>query len=157
MLEDHIAAFETAIDQHEVDLMNELRFMQGKPLIDNNSCVVVNDQVYTTGGPATFQCIMETHEGKKYVSVFIHINQSCRGHCQNTKTFMVECVSTGAIIMKQPTNELRFWKELCTATICMQFRDEKKKAMAPTTFLHFEDISHCRLFATELSNRECLC
>ena len=156
-LEDHIAAFETAIDKHEVDLMNEMRFIQGKPLIDNNSCVVVNDQVYTTGGLAVFQCIMETHEGKKYVSVFIHVNKSCRWHSTHIKTLMVECANTGAIIMKHATQDLRFWKELCTATICMQFRDEKKKAMAPTTFLHFEDISHCRLFATELSNRECLC
>ena len=157
VLEEHIAAFETAIDQHEVDLVNELRFIQGKPPIDNNSCVVVNDKVYTTGGLASFPCIMETHEGKKYVSVFIHLNQSCRGHCNNTKTFIVECVATGAVIAKNPTNDLRFWKELCTSTICMQFRDEKKKVMAPTTFLHFEDVSHCRLFATELSDRECLC
>lgn len=157
VLEEHIAAFETAIDKHEVDLVNEMRFMQGKPLIDNKSCVVVNDKVYTTGGPAIFPCIMETHEGKKYVSVFIHVNKSCRGHCHNIKTFMVECVCTGAIIMKIAVEELRFWKELCTATICMQFREEKKKAMAPTSFLHFEDISHCRLFATELSDRECLC
>ena len=152
VLEDHIAAFETAIDQHEVDLVNELRSMQGKPLIDNNSCVVVNDLVYTTGGRACFPCIMETHEGKKYVSVFI----DC-GHCNKNKTFMVECVATGAIIMKHSAEELRFWKELCTSTICMEFREERKKAMAPTTFFHFEDISHCRLFATELSNIECLC
>ena len=157
VLEEHIAAFETAIDQHEVDLMNEMRSMQGKPLINNNSCVVVNDVVYTTGGRACFPCIMETYEGKKYVSVFIHTKQSCRGHCTNNKTFMVECVSTGTVIMKTPTNELRFWKELCTATICMEFRDEKKQAMAPRTLFHFEDVSHCRLFATELSDRECLC
>ena len=152
VLEDHIAAFETAIDKHEVDLVNELRCIKGKPLIDNKSCVVVNDKVYTTGGRDCFPCIMETHEGEKYVSVFI----DC-GHCNNNKTFMVECVATGTVTMKHSTGELRFWKELCTATICMQFRDEKKKAMAPTNFLHFEDISHCRLFATELSDRECLC
>ena len=157
VLEEHIAAFETAIDQHEVDLVNELRCMKGKPLIDNKSCVVVNDLVYTTGGRACFPCIMETHQGNKYVSVFIHMNKSCRGHCSNNKTFMVECVATGAIIMKNPANELRFWKELCTSTICMEFRDEKKKAMAPTTLFHFEDVSHCRLFATELSDKECLC
>lgn len=158
VLEEHIAAFETAIDQHEVDLVNELRCIKGKPLIDNKSCVVVNDKVYTTGAlPAIFPCIMETHEGKKYVSVFIHVNNSCRGHCTNKKTFMVECVGTGAVIMKTPTNELRFWKELCTSTICMEFRDEKKQAMAPRTLFHFEDVSHCRLFTTELSDRECLC
>ena len=150
VLEEHIAAFETAIDQHEVDLMNEMRCMQGKSLIDNNSCVVVNDKVYTTGGRACFPCIMDTHEGKKYVSVFIHVNKSCRGHSQNIKTFMVECVSTGGIIMKNSAEELRFWKELCTATICMEFRDEKKQALAPRTLFHFEDVSHCRLFATEL-------
>jgi hypothetical protein len=152
VLEEHIAAFETAIDQHEVDLMNEMRCMQGKSLIDNNSCVVVNDLVYTTGGRACFPCIMETHEGKKYVSVFI----DC-GHCKNNKTFMVECVSTGAIIMKHSAEELRFWKELGTATICMEFREEKKQVMAPRTLFHFEDTSHCRLFATELSEKECLC
>ena len=157
VLEDHIAAFETAIDQHEVDLVNELRIMQGKSLIDNNSCVVVNDLVYTTGGRACFPCIMETHEGKKYVSVFIHMNKSCRGHCTNNKTFMVECVATGTVIIKHSAGELRFWKELCTATICMEFRDEKKQAMAPRTLFHFEDVSHCRLFATELSDKECLC
>ena len=157
VLEEHIAAFETAIDQHEVDLVNELRCIKGKPLIDNKSCVVVNDLVYTTGGRACFPCIMETHQGSKYVSVFIHMNKSCRGHCSNSKTFMVECVATGAIIMKNPANELRFRKELCTSTICMEFRDEKRKAMAPTTLFYFEDVSHCRLFATELSDRECLC
>tara|TARA_B110000444_G_scaffold8276_1_gene7339 strand:+ start:406 stop:1332 length:927 start_codon:yes stop_codon:yes gene_type:complete len=158
VLEEHIAAFETAIDKHEVDLVNELRCIKGKPLIDNKSCVVVNDKVYTTGAlPAIFPCIMETHEGKKYVSVFTHVDKSCHGHCTNNKAFMVECVSTGAVIMKTPTNELRFWKELCTTTICMAFRDEKKQAMAPRTLFHFEDVSHCRLFATELSERECLC
>ena len=157
VLEDHIAAFETAIDQHEVDLMNELRFMKGEPLIDKNSCVVVNDIVYTTGGPACFSCIMETHEGKKFVSVFVHYRKSCPGHCNHTKTFIVECVATGGIINKIPTKELRFWKELCTSTICMQFRDERKKAMAPTVFFHFEHVSHCRLFAAELSDKECLC
>ena len=157
VLEEHISAFETAIDQHEVDLVNELRSMKGKPLIDSKSCVVVNDLVYTTGGRACFPCIMETHEGKKYVSVFIHMNQSCRGHCTNNKTFIVECVATGAIIMTNPANELRFWKELCTSTICMEFRDEEKKVLAPTSLFHFEDVSHCRLFATELSERECLC
>jgi len=157
VLEDHIAAFETAIDQHEVELMNEMRFMQGKPLINNNSCVVVNDKVYTTGGPALFQCIMETHEGEKNVSIYIHVNKSCRGQCTHNKTFMVECIITGAIIMKHSTQELRFWKELCTSTICMEFRNKKNNAMAPTTLFHFQDVSHSRLFATELSDKECLC
>jgi hypothetical protein len=109
VLEDHISAFETAIDKHEVELMNELRCIKGKPLIDNKSCVVVNDLVYTTGGRACFPCIMETHQGNKYVSVFIHMNKSCRGHCTNNKTLMVECVATGAIIMKNPANEVRFY------------------------------------------------
>ena len=85
------------------------------------------------------------------------MNKSCRGHSTNNKTFMVECVSTGAIIMKHSAEELRFWKELGTATICMEFRDEKKQVMAPRTLFHFEDTSHCRLFATELSEKECLC
>ena len=150
VMEDHIRAFETALDAHAVELVNEMRAMKGEPEISSKSCVVVNNCVYTTGGPAIFHCVMETHNGCQDVVIYIHVNKSTRGIAVHRQTFVAECVETGACLLRHTVASMRFWKELGTATICMQYRDQTKQHMAPTAFFHLESISHCRLFAKEL-------
>ena len=150
VMEDHIRAFETALDAHEVELVNEMRAMKGEPEISSKSCVVVNNCVYTTGGPAIFHCVMETHNGCQDVVIYIHVNKSTRGIALHRQTFVAECVETGVCLLRHTVASMRFWKELGTATICMQYRDQQKQNMAPTAFFHLESISHCRLFAKEL-------
>ena len=157
VIEDHIRAFETALDEHEVQLVNEMRVMKGKSPISEKSCVIVNNCVYVTGGPAIFACVMETYDDEKSVHIFIHVNTTtsrfseCDAH--RHKTFVVECSKTGACFMRCPIASMRFWKELGTATLCMLPADGSKRHMAPTTYFHLESVSHCRLFAKELSRR----
>ena len=156
IMEDHIKAFETALDEHEVELVNEIRSMQGKTPILNNSAVVVNNCVYVTGGPAVFACTMETYNSEKRVNIFIHVNKTTSKYCNDKrmhKTFVVECAHTGACILRHSVSFMRFWKELGTATICMLPADDKTRHMAPTTYFHLESVSHCRLFAKELTRK----
>ena len=151
VLEDHITKFELAVEQHEVELMNEKRAIQGKPAIEHNACVVINDEVYVTGGPAEFAGVMETFDGKVDVVIMVHVHSTtCACREKGSKTFVVENKDTGHSMMQYKIAELRFWKELGTSTICMQFKDTTKQVMAPTIHFHLESISHCRLFATQL-------
>ena len=153
VLEDHITKFELAVEQHEVELMNEKRAIQGKPAIDHNACVVINDEVYVTGGSAEFECVMETFDGKTDVIIMVHVHSSICGCGEKEgNKFLVENKDTGHVMMQYNIHELRFWKELGTSTICMQFKDNTKQVMAPTILFHLESISHCRLFATQLTN-----
>ena len=151
VLEDHITKFELAVEQHEVELMNEKRAIQGKPAIDHNACVVINDEVYVTGGSAEFECVMETFDGKTDVMIMVQVHSSiCACREKGCKKFIVENKDTGHLVMQYNIHELRFWKELGTSTICMQFKDNTKQVMAPTILFHLQSISHCRLFATQL-------
>ena len=158
VMEDHIRALETALDLHEVELVNEMRSMKGEAPISYNSAVVVNNCVYVTGGPAIFRCIMETYESEASVSIFVHVNSTTSKYrdkdSHQHKTFVVECSTTGSCIMRYPVTGMRFWKELGTATICMLPSDSCcKRHMAPTTYFHLESVSHCRLFAKELTRK----
>lgn len=146
VIEDHIKAFETALCEHEVELVNEMRVMKGEPPISEKSCVIVNNCVYVTGGPAIFACVMETYDDEKSVNIFIHVNTA-------TFSFVVECSKTGACLKRCPVASMRFWKELGTATLCMLPADGSRRHMAPTTYFHLESVSHCRLFAKELSRK----
>ena len=157
VMEDHIRAFETALDEHEVELVNEMRVMKGKLPISDKSCVIVNNCVYVTGGPAIFSCVMETYDDEKSVNIFIHVNSTTSrfSECdaRKHKTFVVECSKSGSCLMRCPVASMRFWKELGTATLCMLPADGPRRHMAPTTYFHLESVSHCRLFAKELSRK----
>ena len=151
VLEEHLTKFELVLEEHEVELMNEKRAIQGKPAIDHNTCVVINDEVYVTGGPAEFAAVIETFDGKLDVVIMVHSHSSTYACCEKgSKILMVENKHTGHIVMHYKIDDLRFWKELGTSTISMQFKDASKQVMSHTTLFYLESISHCRLFATML-------
>ena len=152
VLEDHITHFELAVEQHEVELMNEKRAMEGKLAIGENDCVVVNSQVYVTGVQAELPCVMQTYDGEWEVMVMVLAHSSmCSCRNKQIRTFVVENRDTGHVMAQYDTVEMRFWNELGTATICMQYRDTTKQTMAPTIYFHLESISHCRLLAVMLT------
>ena len=157
VLEDHIMSAETALDEREVQLVNEMRSLKGEEPIMENSAVVVNNCVYVTGRPAVFACVMETYDDQKRVNIFVHKNLSTSKYAasetHNYKTLIVECAKTGACMMKRPVHAMRFWKELGTATICMLPAEGPKLHMAPTVYFHLESVSHCRLFAKQLTRK----
>lgn len=153
VLEDHITHFELAVEQHEVELMNEKRAIEGKLAIGENDCVVVNSEVYVTGGQAEFPCVMQTHDGSSQVMIMVQEHSSaCLCHDKNHRMFVVENKDTGHVVAQYKITEMCFWNELGTATVCMQYRDTTKQAMAPTIYFYLESISHCRLFAVMLGS-----
>ena len=157
VLEDHIMSAETALDEREVQLVNEMRSLKGEEPIMENSAVVVNNCVYVTGRPAVFACVMETYDDQKRVNIFVHKNLSTSKYAASEthkyKTLIVECAKTGACMMKRPVHAMRFWKELGTATICMLPAEGPKLHMAPTVYFHLESVSHCRLFVKQLTRK----
>tara|TARA_B110001450_G_scaffold249314_1_gene266587 strand:+ start:571 stop:1653 length:1083 start_codon:yes stop_codon:yes gene_type:complete len=152
ILEEHLTKFEMAIEEHEVELMNEKRAIQGKHAIDHNTCVVINDEVYVTGGPAEFECVMETFDDKVDVLIMVYVHSATSACRENvSKKFMVENEDTGHIVMQYKIDDLRFWNELGTSTISMQVKNTTNQyIVTPNIYFHLKSISHYRVFAKQL-------